>query len=56
MTSVRNNLTGFHSGVQHNPKPSTERGKRRHAMRSDSDKNHAEKVWNTEPKRTFKEK
>lgn len=29
----------------HNPKPSTERGKRRHANRNDEQKKHAEKAW-----------
>jgi len=27
------------------PKPTTERGKRRHAARQDGQKRHAEKVW-----------
>lgn len=31
----------------HNPEPSTPRGKRRHANRSESDKNRAVKAWKT---------
>ena len=31
----------------HNPTPSTERGKRRHNKRNESDKNRAERAWNT---------
>lgn len=30
---------------EHNPKPSTERGKRRHAKRSEDAKNAAEAAW-----------
>ena len=56
MGHLRTDLTGFQSGVPHNPKPRTERGKRRHAARSEDEKNRAEKIWNTNPKRTFKEK
>jgi len=33
------------SGVIHNPKPSTERGKRRHEARVGDAKKHAESVW-----------
>lgn len=39
--------TTFNSGLPpHNPKPSTERGKRRHAKRSDDEKKRSEKAWN----------
>lgn len=38
----------FESGLpEHNPKPSTERGKRRHHKRNDDRKKVAEKAWNT---------
>jgi hypothetical protein len=35
------------SGCRHNPKPTTERGKRRHAARSESEQRHAENAWNS---------
>lgn len=31
---------------EHNPKPSTRRGKRRHNQRPESDKRRAERAWN----------
>lgn len=38
--------TSKRSGLpNHNPAPSTTRGKRRHSNRNDSQKKHAEKVW-----------
>lgn len=30
---------------EHNPEPSTERGRRRHARRSEQGKNHAKSAW-----------
>lgn len=33
------------SGRIHNPKPTTERGKRRHEERSEAAKQHAQKTW-----------
>ena len=41
--------TIFSTGLPtHNPKPTTERGRRRHAKRNDEQKKHAEKQWNTD--------
>jgi hypothetical protein len=34
-------------GGEHNPKPSTERGKRRHEARNDDKKKRAQKAWDT---------
>lgn len=55
MTPTRHDLRGFYSGVPHNPKYSTERGKRRHLNRDENQRKHAENVWNTNPKRTWKD-
>lgn len=45
-TSRRPNLPAKNeSGVRHNPKPSTARGKRRHAARNEEARKHAEGVW-----------
>jgi hypothetical protein len=35
----------FESGCEHNPSPSTARGKRRHEKRTADQKKHAEKMW-----------
>lgn len=37
-----------YSYPNHNPRPYTERGKRRHANRSEGEKNRAEKSWETD--------
>ena len=34
--------------MEHNPKPSTARGKRRHAKRNEAQKKHAENAWKTD--------
>ena len=49
-TSVADNAT------QHNPRPSSARGLRRHAARQGMNKVNAMCVWGTPPKRTYKAK